>query len=187
MGWGGYNLVSLEVNEWLSYWGRIKTLALPLGKGQGKKFLKKFGFGNDPPPPLWKISKQKQIFFRMASLRLYNSAGRTSKGPKFCGAKLDCKFAPRSFRAFEVRPVELWSLRSGPRRVLEQCNVCPAFSWRHSYGGQNTHKNHLKIKLKVLFVNHWNFKDLYNQYDIFFQTKIFHKMVPLLGGPQMFA
>ena len=38
MGWGGYNLVSLEVNDSVNYRGRIKTLALPLGKGQGKKY-----------------------------------------------------------------------------------------------------------------------------------------------------
>ena len=39
MGWGSYNLVLLEVTEWMNYRGRIKTLALPLGKGQGNDTL----------------------------------------------------------------------------------------------------------------------------------------------------
>ena len=86
--------------------------------------------------------------------RLYNSGGRTLKAPKFSWAKIGCKFAPRSFWAFEVRPA-LWTLQSAPRGVLEQCNVCPALS-----RGQNTHKNHLKLRfsyfLKGFFVNHFH-------------------------------
>ena len=78
---------------------------------------------------------------------LQNSAGRTSKALKFRGATIYCKFAPQSFRAFKVRPAELWSLQSAPRGVLEQCNMCPAFKWRHSYGGQNIHKKSSKTYL----------------------------------------
>ena len=82
---------------------------------------------------------------------LQNSAGRTLKAPKFCGAKIDCKFALRSFRAFKVRPEELWSLWNAPRRVLEQCNMCPAFSWRHSYGGQIINKKSSKTLIYPIF------------------------------------
>ena len=115
---------------------------------------------------------------RGALWRLHNSVGPTLKAPKFRGAKIDCKFSPQSFRAFKVRPAELWSLQSAPRGVLEQCNVCPAFSWRHSYGDQNTHKNHLKnwfsvFFFTVIFVNHCCFRDLYNQYDNFLRNKYF--------------
>ena len=42
------------------------------------------------------------------------------------GANLPLFFAPRSYRAFALCPVELWSLYSLPRRVVEQCNICPA-------------------------------------------------------------
>ena len=48
--------------------------------------------------------------------------------------------------------------------ILEQRTVCPAFSWRHSYGGLNIHKNYLKIKFSLFygyFVNHFHFRDLY--------------------------
>ena len=40
---------------------------------RNKKVLKKFGFGHDPPP-LWKNSKQKQIFLRMATLSIVYSS-----------------------------------------------------------------------------------------------------------------
>ena len=119
-----------------------------------------------------------------ALLRLYNFAGRTSKAPKFRGAKNDCKFAPQSFRACKVRPAELWSLQSVPCGVLEQCNVCPAFSWRHSYGGQNTHKNPLKLGFVIFFEGKFckplYFRDLYdNDNDNVLRKRIFHEMVPL--------
>ena len=34
-----------------------------------KKSKKKFGIGQDPPPPVWKISKLFRVFFLKASLR----------------------------------------------------------------------------------------------------------------------
>ena len=47
-----------------------------------KKFLKMFGFRHDPPPPLWKNSKRKQIFFRWLPL--------VAKQPIFFIASLFC-------------------------------------------------------------------------------------------------
>ena len=115
--------------------------------------------------------------------RLYISVERTSKAPKFRGVKVDCKFAPRIFRALEVRPAKLWSLRSAPRGVLEQCNLCPAFSWRHSYRGHNTHKNHLKlwfvIFFKVLFCKPLSFQRSIPPIWQCLKKKIFYEMVPL--------
>ena len=78
-----------------------------------------------------------------------NCAGRTSKAPKLCGAKIDCKFALRSFRAIKVRPAELWSLWNVPRRVLEQ--LCALLS----HGDIVTvakipTKNHLKLIYRSL-------------------------------------
>ena len=119
---------------------------------------------------------------RGALWRLYNSAGHTLKalqfrgahfkGSKFLPGKDWCKFTPQSFRASDVPRTELWSLWSASRGVLEQCNVCPAFSWRHSYGGQGAHKNHLKLRFslffKVIFLIQCHFRYLYNKYDPFY-------------------
>ena len=113
-----------------------------------------------------------------ALLRLYNSAGRTSKAPKFCVAKFDCKFASGSFRAFKMCPAELWILQSAPSGGLMQCNMCPAFSWRHSYGGQNTHKNHLKLGFvlfffMVIFCKPLSFRRSIHKYEIFLTKEYF--------------
>ena len=50
--------------------------------------------------------------------RLPNSVGRTSKAPQFCGAKIDCYFAPQSFRAYEVRPTDIVTGAKIPTKVI---------------------------------------------------------------------
>ena len=111
-------------------------------------------------PKLHGAHLEGSIIPRDALQRLHNSVGR-----KFI-ANL-----PPSFKAFEGRLVELCSLWSAPRGVLEQCNMCPAFSWKQSYGGLDTHTNILYLGffflLKVIFVNHCHFRDLHNQYNNF--------------------
>ena len=52
--------------------------------------------------------------------------------------------------------------------------MCPAFSGRHSNGGQNKHKNYIKIRfslfLKVIFVSHCHLKEnLWNHSDNFLE------------------
>ena len=112
--------------------------------------------------------------------KLQNSAGHTLRGPKLRAAQLEGSKTPRGKFAFNLCPAEFWTPQSVPRRVLEQCNVCPAFSWRHSYGGQETHKNHLKLRLSlflkgffIFIVNQCHFRDLYNHCDHFLRKKYF--------------
>ena len=57
--------------------------------------------------------------------RIYNSAGRTSKFPKFRGAKIDGKFAPQSFRALEVRPQNYGSFEVRPAVFWSNATCAP--------------------------------------------------------------
>ena len=105
--------------------------------------------------------------------------GGKNEGSKTLGAKSKGSITPQGKFTFILCPAELWSLCLLPVEfwtpcsllsgVLEQCNLFPANLWRHSLRGQNNHKNYLKIWysyfLKVIFVNHCHFRDLYSQYD----------------------
>ena len=102
-------------------------------------------------PNLRRAHFEGTIILRGALRRLQNSAGQRLTANLSCGVLEPSKCAPRNYGAFKVCPAELWSLQSAPRGVLEQFNVCPAFSWRHSYGGQNTHNNHLKLRFSLFF------------------------------------
>ena len=99
---------------------------------------------------------------------LQNSAGHTLRGPKLRRAQLEGSKTPRGKFAF---------------------NVCPAFSWRHIFGGLDIHKNHLTIWFSVYFKGYFC-KPLSFQRSIqpiwqFFREKIFHGTVPLkLSGSQ---
>ena len=103
--------------------------------------------------------------------------------PKLRGANLPSIFAPRSFGPLNLRPAEFWTPQSVPRGVLEQCNVCPAFSWRHSYGGLNIHKKSSNVYFSYFFAGYFC-KPLSFQRSIqpiwpFVKKKIFHGTVPL--------
>ena len=77
--------------------------------------------------------------------RLHDSAGQRTKAPLLRGAKNEGKFALQFHGDFVLCPAELWGLRSLPRVVMEQCNLCPANSQRHSFRGKSNHKHYLKI------------------------------------------
>ena len=101
--------------------------------------------------------------------RLYNSAGRTSKAPRFRGSKIYCKIAlqscrafkvtPRNYRAFEVRPAEFWSnATSAPLShgdIVTGAKIPPKIILNLDFSNL----------FGVILVNHCHFRDLYNQYD----------------------
>ena len=92
---------------------------------------------------------------------LQNSGLHTPRG------KFAFNLCPAKFWTLQSAPAKFWSPESVPRGVLEQCNMCRAFSWRHSYRGLNVKKNHLKLEVRYFFllffvVNHCHFKYLYN-------------------------
>ena len=70
---------------------------------------------------------------------LQNSAGHRLRGPKLRGANLPSIFSPQSFGPLNICPVDFWTLQPVPRGDLEQCNLCPAEYWRHSFRDQYNH------------------------------------------------
>ena len=93
--------------------------------------------------------------------------GTHSIAPKLRGAHFEGSIIPRgALRRLQssvgqkltenlpnrvLEPSKCALQKYGAFKVLEQCNVCPAFLWRHSCRGQNTHKNHLKIGFVLFF------------------------------------
>ena len=139
---------------------------------------------------LWLFRPLKLCFHEFAGQRLFcsktprlkeqefqNSAGQRTKVPYLRGAKIEGKFATRSYGALVLCPVEFWTLLSLPRRVLEQCNFCPANSQRHIFRAQNNHKNNQKklfcFFFKVICVSHCHFRHLYNQYNHLLRKFVF--------------
>ena len=103
----------------------------------------------------------------------------------FCGnltikRMIAFNLCPQSFGPLILRAAEFWTPQSVPRWVFVQCNVCPAFSWRHSYTGLNTYKNHLTIRFSLFFLCYFD-KPLYFQRSLqptwpSFMKTIFHWM-----------
>ena len=66
--------------------------------------------------------------------------------------------------SLNLRPTEFGTFQSVAHKILEQCNVCPAFSWRHSYGGLTATKIMSKLDFpnlcNVFYVNHCSVRDL---------------------------
>ena len=98
------------------------------------------------------------------------------RGPKLCGANIEGKIAPRSFGPLNLCLAEFWTRQPVPNGVLEQCNLCPAKFWRHSFWAlkKNTKmikKLHFPSFITGIFVSLGHFRDLYNQYNHFLGKK----------------
>ena len=106
---------------------------------------------------------------------LQNSEGDTLSGPKLRGTQIEGSKTPRGKDWRQICRAKFWTPQSAPCKVLdpsnflEQCNMCPAFSWKYSYGGLNIQKNLLQIKFSLVFLR------LY----LYTQEKMFHVTVPL--------
>ena len=83
------------------------------------------------------------------------------------------KFAPRSIRPLNTRR-RVSDPSKWARRVLEQCNMCPTFSWRHSYGDKISQKNPLKLKFSFFkgnFSKTLSFQRSIHQIGLLFKEK----------------
>ena len=84
---------------------------------------------------------------RGADWGVQNCAGQRLKANLHRGVLDPTICAPQSFGP------EWQSWQSVPRGVLGQCNMCPAFSWRCIYKGQNIHtQKFLKLNFPYLFL-----------------------------------
>ena len=98
-------------------------------------------------------------------------------------ANLRSIFAPLKFVSLQSPPRGIIEHSKCARGVLEHCNMCPAFSWRHSHGGQNIHKKSSKIYIFLIFQGNFckqlSFQRSIHPMDLVFKEKIFCVMVPL--------
>ena len=75
-------------------------------------------------------------------------------------ANMPSIFAPPSYGAIVLCPLEFWTPQSLPSGVLEQCNLCPAMSWKHRCQGQKKQqKNYLKSR--IYFYDHFLRKNIF--------------------------
>ena len=94
------------------------------------------------------VPKTSQKFRGAQVALLQNSVGHRLKGPKLRGEKVEGSKTLHGKYWRQICPVEFWTPHPVPRRVLdpltctprgvlEQCNLCPAECWRHSFRDQH--------------------------------------------------